>query len=255
MRSRPSAAAVYGASSSATSSSVSSSVDGGDGVVEVVRLRRPDDRRDRPRGGAATHASATWAGGTPRSSATAATASTISPSPSCRASGRTRRSRCAPSSRPRPREAAAGQRAPRDHADALVGAERQHLPLLLAVEQVVVVLHRRRSGSSRCARRRAAPWRTATPTSTTPRCSAPCRLDDVVQRLHRLLDRRAVVPAVDLVEVDVVGAEAAQAVVDLASGSPCVRARRRWVRRASGRGPSSPARSRRAGRSRRARAR
>ena len=36
---------------------------------------------------------------------------------------------------------AAGERAPRDHADALVGAQRQHLPLLLAVEQVVVVLH------------------------------------------------------------------------------------------------------------------
>ena len=42
---------------------------------------------------------------------------------------------------PRPGQAAAGQRAPRDDADALVDAQRQHLPLLLAVEQVVVVLH------------------------------------------------------------------------------------------------------------------
>jgi hypothetical protein len=40
-------------------------------------------------------------------------------------------------------------------------------------------------------------------------------LDDVVERLERLLDRRAVVPAVDLVEVDVVHAQAAKAVVDL----------------------------------------
>ena len=36
-----------------------------------------------------------------------------------------------------------------------------------------------------------------------------------MQRLERLLDRRVVVPAVDLVQVDVVGAEPAQAGVDL----------------------------------------
>ena len=40
-------------------------------------------------------------------------------------------------------------------------------------------------------------------------------LDDVVQRLHRLLDRRRRVPAVDLIEVDVVGAQAPKAGVDL----------------------------------------
>ena len=40
-------------------------------------------------------------------------------------------------------------------------------------------------------------------------------LHDVVQRLQRLLDRGGGVHAVDLVEVDVVGAEPAQAVVDL----------------------------------------
>jgi hypothetical protein len=36
-----------------------------------------------------------------------------------------------------------------------------------------------------------------------------------VQRLERLFDRRRVVPAVDLIEIDVIGAEPAQAVVDL----------------------------------------
>ncbi len=41
------------------------------------------------------------------------------------------------------------------------------------------------------------------------------RLDHVVQRLHGDLDRGHRVPPVDLVEVDVVGAEPAQAVVDL----------------------------------------
>lgn len=39
--------------------------------------------------------------------------------------------------------------------------------------------------------------------------------DDVVQGLHRLLDRGGVVPAVDDVEVDVVGSETLQARVDL----------------------------------------
>ncbi len=41
-------------------------------------------------------------------------------------------------------------------------------------------------------------------------------LDDVVERFERLLDRRVVVPAMDLVEVDVIGAEALQARIDLA---------------------------------------
>ena len=40
-------------------------------------------------------------------------------------------------------------------------------------------------------------------------------LHHVVQRLQRLLDRRVVVPAMDLVEIDVVGAQPAQAGVDL----------------------------------------
>jgi hypothetical protein len=33
-------------------------------------------------------------------------------------------------------------------------------------------------------------------------------LDDVVQRFERFLDRGAIIPAVDLIEVDVIGAEA-----------------------------------------------
>ena len=40
-------------------------------------------------------------------------------------------------------------------------------------------------------------------------------LHHVMQRLQRFLDRRRVVEAVDLVEIDIIGAEPAQAVVDL----------------------------------------
>lgn len=50
---------------------------------------------------------------------------------------------------------------------------------------------------------------------TRPDVAGLARLHHVVQGLHGLLDRRRPVPAVDLVEVDVVGAQTAQAVVDL----------------------------------------
>ena len=85
-----------------------------------------------------------------------------------------RPARCAaaPSRVRLPVEEAAGERAPRDQADALVEAERDHLPLLLAVDQVVVVLHRHEPGRRRD---RAAPSRTARRTCSTRRCSAPCR--------------------------------------------------------------------------------
>src|SRR5439155_2409370 len=40
-------------------------------------------------------------------------------------------------------------------------------------------------------------------------------LNDIVECFERLLDRRVIVPSMDLVEVDVIGAEAPQARVDL----------------------------------------
>ncbi len=48
------------------------------------------------------------------------------------------------------------------------------------------------------------------------RYSGPClSAHDVIQGLHRFFNRSEWVEAVDLVEIDIVGAEAAQAVVDL----------------------------------------
>ena len=111
--------------------------------------------------------------------------------------------------------ATAGQRAPRDDPDALVGAERVHLPLLLAVEQVVVVLHRdeavpavdplqvERLGELPGVHRRGA------------EVAHLAGVDQVAERLQRLLDRRRAIPAVDLVEVDVVHPEPPQARVAL----------------------------------------
>lgn len=116
---------------------------------------------------------------------------------------------------PRAGDLAARERAPRDDTDAGVLAERVHLALLLALEQVVLVLHAHEGrpavqlgdvlhlGELPCphARRADVPGLPG--------------LDDVVQRLHRLLDGRVRVEAVDLVQVDVVGAEAGQRGVDL----------------------------------------
>src|SRR5262245_40410199 len=111
-------------------------------------------------------------------------------------------------------EEATSQRAPGDHADALVEAERNHLALLLAVDQVVVVLHRDEptptGDGCDLLRLRELPGEHAR-RADVARLAGP---HDVVQRPHRLLDRRLVVPAMDLVEVDVVGAEAGQRGVD-----------------------------------------
>ena len=92
----------------------------------------------------------------------------------------------------------------------MVEALRDHLPLLLAVDQVVVVLHRDESGRSDtlCLRELPGVHAAGADVAGFP---GP---DDVVECLHRLLDRRLVVPAVDLVEVDVVELEALQRGVD-----------------------------------------
>ena len=108
----------------------------------------------------------------------------------------------------------ARQRAPRDDANALVGAQGQHLTFLFTVQQVVVVLHADETrpaigvghmlggGELPCPHRRGT--EVANFAST----------DDIVQRLHRLGDRCAMVPSVDLVQVDVIGTESPQAVID-----------------------------------------
>ena len=100
-------------------------------------------------------------------------------------------------------------------ADAHVGAHRHQLGLVLAAQQVVLVLHRDEP-------RPAAEVGGVLELGELPRVHRGraevadlARLDDVVQRLHRLLDRGVGVEAVDLVEVDVVGAEPRERGVDL----------------------------------------
>ena len=178
LRSPATGCGTYGSSSRATSSSLSSRSSAATASSRCCGLVAPTIGAVTDRLARSTQASATWAGGTPRASATSATRSTTARSASAcrRASGRT-------SSVSRPRSSSSQSRVSRPrasglhgmHADALVGAQRQHLALLLAVEQVVVVLHADEAGPAVQRRRVTAPWRTARRTSTTRRCSAPCR--------------------------------------------------------------------------------
>ena len=122
--------------------------------------------------------------------------------------------------------------------EALVGAEREHLAPPPRADQVVRSCIETKgvqpftsatcwAFASRHAHIEDAPRGGALPARTTS-----------WERLHRLPDRHRRVPAVDLVEVDVVGAETAQRPRRSRAGSPCATGgRRRRDPAASGRGP------------------
>src|SRR5690348_2342703 len=107
-------------------------------------------------------------------------------------------------------EKAARERTPRDDADALVDAERNHLALFLAVDQIVMVLHRDEAMPTPFAghveRFAELPCRHAAGAEVAHLARAHQR----VERLERFLDRSFEVPSVDLVEVDEIGLEPAQ---------------------------------------------
>src|ERR1043165_517660 len=111
-------------------------------------------------------------------------------------------------------EKAARERAPGDHADALFDAERDHLALFLAIDEVVGVLHRNEArpaaalGGALHLREAPRPHARRADVARLP------ALHHVVQRLHRFLDGRCFVKAMDLIQVDVVRAEATKRGVD-----------------------------------------
>src|SRR5215469_1807649 len=127
----------------------------------------------------------------------------------------------------------ARKRAPRNDGHALVDALRDHLPLFLPINEVVVVLHRHESGP-------AVPVRGVLRLGELPRVHAAgpdvpslARLHHVVQCMHGLLNRSVVVPPVNLVQVDVIHVQAAQRRVDsrhdvLARQAAVVLARSHW---------------------------
>jgi hypothetical protein len=109
---------------------------------------------------------------------------------------------------------AARQRTPGNDAHPLIQAEGEHFPLLFAVDQVHVVLHGDEAGPAVEIGRILGFGELPGVHAAGPDVERLARLDHVVQRFHRLFDGHAVVPAVNLVEIDVIGAQAAQRVVD-----------------------------------------
>ena len=118
----------------------------------------------------------------------------------------------------------------REQTNASFVTELVHLPFLFSVEQVVVVLHANEL-------RPPVPLGAVLhlceligPHRTRPDVSHLAASDEIVQGLHCFLDRRFLVEAVYLQQVDIVGLEALErsvhGVEDRCSRKPCARANR-----------------------------
>ena len=116
--------------------------------------------------------------------------------------------------RARPGQESARERAPRDDAQALGTAERQHLALLLAVHEVVVVLHGREAMPAAAVGEAERPRELPGVHARGSDVARLARAHDAVQSLERLLERGVGIEAVDLVEVHIVHAEPPQGGVD-----------------------------------------
>ncbi|MNH33908.1 hypothetical protein D3C79_944660 [compost metagenome] len=115
----------------------------------------------------------------------------------------------------RPCQAPAGHRAPGHQADPLVQAQRDHFAFFFAVDQVEVVLHRHETAPTVTGRHLLCLGELPGVHRRCTDVTGLAGLDHVVQGLHGLLDGGVVVPAVDLVQVDVIGTQAAEAGVDV----------------------------------------
>ena len=111
-------------------------------------------------------------------------------------------------------QAAARQGTPGNDADAFGLAKRNHLALFFAIEQVVVILHGNKTGPAvqfgeieRLGELPGVHGRGAD-------IAHLARFHHVVQRLESFLDRRFVIPAMNLVEVHIVGLQTAEALVE-----------------------------------------
>ena len=101
-----------------------------------------------------------------------------------------------------------------DQADTRLGAELVHLSLLLAVQQVVVVLHRHELRPSVLLGHKLHRGELVSPHAAGADVADLAARDQVVQGFHGLLDRHSRVEAVDLEQIDVGRVEAAEGGVD-----------------------------------------
>ncbi len=115
-----------------------------------------------------------------------------------------------------PRQSSRRERTVGNHADLLLAAERQHLPLLFAVDEVQVILHRDEAGPPVLFGDVQRLLELPREHGGSADIAGLARLHHVMQRFHRLLDGGLVIPAMDLVEVHVIRFKPLQALVDLA---------------------------------------
>src|SRR5437870_8578574 len=104
----------------------------------------------------------------------------------------------------------------RDHPDLLLTAQRQHLPLLFAVEEVQVILHRDEAGPTILRGLVERLLELPGEHGGGPEIAGLASPYHVMQRFHRLLDGGLVIPAMDLVEVHIIHPKSLEAVVNLA---------------------------------------
>jgi hypothetical protein len=113
-----------------------------------------------------------------------------------------------------PREEATGDGVVGDDSDSIITAEREHLTLYLAEQQVVARLNRVEPGE---------PERFAAPDGTDQLVGQKIRtsdvadlslMDEIIERTERFVDRGRWIEPMQLIEVDVVGLQAAQGCVD-----------------------------------------
>ena len=105
---------------------------------------------------------------------------------------------------------ASGQRTPRNERHALVNTQRIHLPLFLAIDQIVVVLHGHETvpalflgfieGLGKLPSRHA----------TRAQIAHLATAHEAIQRLQGFFNRSGKIPAVDLIQVDIIHLETTQ---------------------------------------------
>ncbi len=107
------------------------------------------------------------------------------------------------------------QRAPRNASYALIGKQPEHLALLLALHQVVQILHGHELGPAVQLGDVLHLGELPGPHRRGTEVAGLASLDDIVEGFHRFLDWRDRIETMYLIEVDVVGAEANKRGVDL----------------------------------------
>ena len=108
------------------------------------------------------------------------------------------------------RQQAAGDRVVRDHPESLLRAQREELALNLAEQQVVAGLHRVEAHQAARLAPAERPRHLVGQEVGAADVADLAGVDEVVEGAQRLVDRRRRVGRVQLIEVDVVGAESPQ---------------------------------------------